>query len=535
MSLWAGAVVLLTVEVLALTIRHDGEVLIGHEGWWAGVLMRSSMVAQLGIAIAAATLLLVGARSRGALRGNSGRFHAPRRCWAFLLVHVVIYAGFAGMTSLVLDVGPGSPLPSGGRVLAWATMGLATLASWGAIVLPISLWIELSRRGGGTVLAGAAIGGVGWGIGKLTAGLWEPLGRSTLWIVHGVLGLVSRETIFVPDEMAVGIEPFGIIIAPECSGYEGIGLILIFYGAYLWLFRSSLRFPHAFLLLPLGAAVIWIANALRISLLIMIGAWWSPEIAGGGFHSQAGWLAFNAIALGLVATTRHARFFRRETGPEVESVEETSPAVAYLAPLSVIVAATMITAAFTTGFDWLYPLRVLATGGILWIYWRGRAGRWWRDWSWEAVAIGLGVFVLWMALEPIPPSGPAGGPSPAAELATASRLWAATWIVFRVLGSVVTVPLAEELAFRGYLTRRLISANFQDVPPGQFSWFSFLVSSALFGALHQRWLAGTLAGMLYALVLYRRGKVADAVLAHAVTNGLIAAYVLTMGTWTLWS
>jgi exosortase E/protease (VPEID-CTERM system) len=534
-ALWAGAVLLLTAEILGLTIRYDGGVLIGHQGWWAGVLMRSSMVAQLGIAIAAATLLLVGARSWGEFRGISGRLHAPRHAWGFFLIHVVIYAGFAGMTSLVLGVGPGSPLPSGGRVLAWATMGLATLASWGAIVLPVALWIELARRGGRTVLAGVAVGGAAWGISRLTAALWEPLGRSTLWLVHGVLGLVSRETIFLPDEMVVGIEPFGILIAPGCSGYEGIGLILIFYGAYLWLFRSSLRFPHAFLLLPLGAAVIWIANALRIILLIMIGAWWSPEIAGGGFHSQAGWLAFNAIGLGMVAATRHVRFFRHEAGPEVVSAAGPNPAVAYLAPLSALVAATMLTAAFTTGFDWLYPLRALATGGALWICWRGHAGRWWRNWSWEAVGIGLGVFVLWMALEPVPPSGPSGGPSPGAELATASRFWAAFWIAFRVLGSVVTVPLAEELAFRGYLTRRLISADFQGVPPGRFSWFSFLVSSALFGALHQRWLAGSLAGMFYALALYRRGKVADAVLAHAVTNGLIAAYVLTMGTWTLWS
>ena len=70
---------------------------------------------------------------------------------------------------------------------------------------------------------------------------------------------------------------------------------------------------------------------------------------------------------------------------------------------------------------------------------------------------------------------------------------------FRIVGSVVAVPLAEELAFRGYLTRRLIAADFQDVPLGRLTWLSFLVSSALFGALHGRWLAGILAGMIYAM------------------------------------
>jgi len=96
------------------------------------------------------------------------------------------------------------------------------------------------------------------------------------------------------------------------------------------------------------------------------------------------------------------------------------------------------------------------------------------------------------------------------------------------------VPIAEELAFRGYLLRRLIAADFDQVTSVRFTWLSFLVSSVLFGALHGRWLAGTVAGMCYALAMYRRGKVADAVIAHAVTNALIAADVLIMGNWGLW-
>jgi hypothetical protein len=40
--------------------------------------------------------------------------------------------------------------------------------------------------------------------------------------------------------------------------------------------------------------------------------------------------------------------------------------------------------------------------------------------------------------------------------------------------------------------------------------------------------------MAYALVLYRRGELGDAIAAHAITNALIAAYVLAIGAWTLW-
>jgi CAAX prenyl protease-like protein len=63
---------------------------------------------------------------------------------------------------------------------------------------------------------------------------------------------------------------------------------------------------------------------------------------------------------------------------------------------------------------------------------------------------------------------------------------------------------------------------------------SFLVSSVLFGALHGRWLAGTVAGMFYAWAMYRRGRLADAVVAHATTNALIAADVLILGYWNYW-
>ena len=62
-----------------------------------------------------------------------------------------------------------------------------------------------------------------------------------------------------------------------------------------------------------------------------------------------------------------------------------------------------------------------------------------------------------------------------------------------------------------------------------------MISSVVFGALHgERWLAGTLAGIVYALVLVRRGRMGEAVIAHATTNALLAAWVLSTGQWQLW-
>jgi CAAX prenyl protease-like protein len=114
-------------------------------------------------------------------------------------------------------------------------------------------------------------------------------------------------------------------------------------------------------------------------------------------------------------------------------------------------------------------------------------------------------------------------------------VWLATgWIIFRVLGSVLTVPIAEELAFRGYLLRKLVATDFEKVAPGTFSWLSFVVSSVLFGLMHDNWLAGTLAGAGFAAALYQRGQVSDAIAAHITSNALIGLVVLAAGKWELW-
>jgi CAAX prenyl protease-like protein len=80
----------------------------------------------------------------------------------------------------------------------------------------------------------------------------------------------------------------------------------------------------------------------------------------------------------------------------------------------------------------------------------------------------------------------------------------------------------------------LIPAGFDQLSSLRFAWLSFAVSSVLFGALHGRWLAGTVAGMCDAWALSRRGRVEDPILAHALTNTLIAADVLILGHWELW-
>jgi len=197
-----------------------------------------------------------------------------------------------------------------------------------------------------------------------------------------------------------------------------------------------------------------------------------------------------------------------------------------------ILGAGLVAGAMSAGFEWLYPLRFFAAAGALWAFRAKYSSLDWRV-GWAGPAIGVGVFVLWIGLDRL--TGGQGANVMPPALSTASGGARITWICFRVLAATVTVPLAEELAFRGFALRRLISQDFESVPFTRFTWFSVLVSSALFGVMHGTlWFAGIVAGLLYAWALIRRGRIGDAVAAHATTNALLAAYVLAFGAWRLW-
>jgi CAAX prenyl protease-like protein len=86
------------------------------------------------------------------------------------------------------------------------------------------------------------------------------------------------------------------------------------------------------------------------------------------------------------------------------------------------------------------------------------------------------------------------------------------------LAAVAVAPLVEELAFRGYLLRRFASPHFETIPPRAAGALGVLVSSVLFGALHPAWGAGVAFGLLFAWAYLWRGRLTDAILAHALTN-----------------
>jgi hypothetical protein len=104
-------------------------------------------------------------------------------------------------------------------------------------------------------------------------------------------------------------------------------------------------------------------------------------VAAGGFHSQAGWIAFNVVALGLSVISRQARWMTTEHARALDAVAHNNPVAPYLVPALVILAAGMVARAVSGGFEWLYPLRVVSAVLVLW-YFRSR----YQDFNWRGMA-----------------------------------------------------------------------------------------------------------------------------------------------------
>jgi CAAX prenyl protease-like protein len=411
--------------------------------------------------------------------------------------------------------------------------------------------------------------------------------------VQAVLGFVLPDLVVGAGPFVIGTPRFSVSVGAPCSGIEGLALVLVFTIVWLWFFRRENRFPRALALIPCALACAFLLNVVRIAALILIGNAGAPEVAFVGFHSQAGWIAFTLVALAFSMATQRLAWVRKPialpasqaavtTNPKVTgnlnpqktragfvsgldfsraasaaesawalapegrtsradattfptpiAVHGESPATsAYLIPFLAIMAASFISKSASGYFEWLYPLRFVAAAVALWIFRREYGKLNWR-FGWTAPLTGAGIFLVWIAPEWWA-HGDAGNTlgSALAALSPVAR-WG--WIAVRVAAAVVTVPIAEELAFRGYLARRLVARDFDEVPFNRLTLVSIALSSLAFGLMHgQHWLVGIVAGLAYAALLRSKGRIGDAVVAHAVSNLLLAIWVSARGDWGMW-
>jgi CAAX prenyl protease-like protein len=104
----------------------------------------------------------------------------------------------------------------------------------------------------------------------------------------------------------------------------------------------------------------------------------------------------------------------------------------------------------------------------------------------------------------------------------------------RLTGSAVVIAAAEEFFWRGFILRWLVSRDFLRVDPRAVKMGLFLLTALLFGLEHDRWLAGTVAGLAYGALYVRTNDLGLAVFAHMVTNYLLGLYVLATASYCFW-
>ncbi len=215
---------------------------------------------------------------------------------------------------------------------------------------------------------------------------------------------------------------------------------------------------------------------------------------------------------------------------------ESSPEYARVAPFVIFVILTALQGQL--GEDsryWLYLLKTLVGA---WMIWEIRPFVQEMRWklSWQGVAVGVAVFVIWVGLDNHYP-----------RLAEAESVWnpvkhfdkapALAWffIVVRIVGSSLVVPPLEEVFYRSYLYRVFVKMNFQAMPLGRFHALSFVATSSIFGLMHpDRWLAGILCGLAYQWLVIRKNRLGDAMTAHAITNFLLGLWVIWQNDWKFW-
>lgn len=401
----------------------------------------------------------------------------------------------------------------GGLLAALGTLGV--LASWAA-------WKEVLRDYG--VMLGMLIV-VALALPEL-ADLLQPLWRFewvtdlTFRAVHLVLSALGYPVIDNPATKEIGTLEFWVAVGPQCSGVEGFALITVFWALYLALFRQSLAFPQVFLLWPIGILISWCFNVLRISALLVLGIEVSPELAIGGFHSHAGWLSFTILSVALILISQAIPFFRR-TGSTQRSRSLPpffrDPVVAEILPFAVFMFSALLASTFTESPGVVYPMRLALMAGVLALFWPVIRALPWRL---DPLAAGLGLVIgaLWVLTAPA-----ADGPVAHGGLTGVALLG---WVLTRTIGTSLMVPLIEELFFRGYLLRRIGG----DGPPWRL-WLAVAVSAALFAALHDRWIAAALAGVVFGALVVRSRNLTDAILSHALANVTIALWAIATGAW----
>lgn len=213
--------------------------------------------------------------------------------------------------------------------------------------------------------------------------------------------------------------------------------------------------------------------------------------------------------------------------------------IRYVAPFATYVALMQLERVVSVPPEVFYPFRFSVVALVLLLVSRPVISL--RPWSpLFGIVVGTAVFLIWI--------GPdvlfgyrhhwlfenflTGSPTSSTQFGLRNSIW---FPILRSTSSVLLVPILEELFWRGWLMRWLINPDFQKVPLGKYVPSAFAIVAVLFASEHgSYWEVGLAAGVIYNWWMVRCRNLGDCILAHAVTNGMLAAYVLIGDQWQYW-
>ena len=186
---------------------------------------------------------------------------------------------------------------------------------------------------------------------------------------------------------------------------------------------------------------------------------------------------------------------------------------------------------------WLYPIKVTFVAILLAFYWNQYTELKEKPLASPAdiglaLCVGLLVYLAWVRMDF--PWARQGEQGPGYNPFLAGSNLGIALAAIRLFGASVIVPIMEELFWRSFIIRYIISPNFISVRLGKYTSLSFFITVLLFGVEHNLWLAGILAGAAYNLLLYRTRRLWPVILAHGLTNLILGLHVLVKQEWIWW-
>ncbi len=212
--------------------------------------------------------------------------------------------------------------------------------------------------------------------------------------------------------------------------------------------------------------------------------------------------------------------------------------VAYVAPFALFLVLLPLGDFLPASID--APLRMALPAAALWVFSRGVIRLKARHAALSA-AIGVAVFLIWIGPDALFPGYRdfwlfQNQITGALHISLPPGLRNNPWILLcRCVRAALVVPILEELFWRAWLMRWVISPDFESVPLGAYQPASFFVTAALFSLEHgPYWDVGLAAGLIYNAWMVRTRSLGDCILAHAVTNACLCGYVIATKHWEYW-